>query len=60
VDVLDDGESENGEAEELGGKGKSGVVGNDLEVLGDAFTACCDSGENVGVMSDSDERDVSE
>lgn len=54
MDVLDDDRSENGEVEEL-----SGVVGSDLELLVDAFTALCDSDENV-VVPDTDDRDVSE
>lgn len=54
VDVLDDDRSENEEVEEL-----SGVVGSDLELLVDAFTALCDPDENV-VVPDTDDRDVSE
>lgn len=54
MDVLDDDRSENGEVEEL-----SGVVGSDLELLVDAFTALCDPDENVAVP-DTDDRDVSE
>lgn len=60
VVVLENDRSENGEAEEAGGEGKSGVVGSDLEVLGNAFTARCDPGEAVVVISDTDDRDVSE
>lgn len=55
MDVLVDDRSENGEEEEL-----SGVVGSDLEVLGNAFTARCDPDEAVVVISDTDDRDVSE
>lgn len=55
VDVLDDDRSENGDVEEL-----SGVVGSDLELLGDAFTALCDPGETADAISDTDDRDASE
>lgn len=55
MDVLDDDRSENGDVEEL-----SGVVGNDLELLGDAFTALCDPGETADAISDTDDRDASE